>query len=248
MKLKDKWWEIALGGFLILLTAALYAAHYLIFNDMHHIMIYFLGDLAFLPIEVLLVVIIIHRIIAKREQKIKLDKLGVVINTFFSETGTQLLEKFSAFDNNLGSLKESFTRVSGFKSSDVFNLIKNIKKQDYSVDSEQADLEGLKMFLRARRDFLLMLLENPMLLEHDRFTDLLWAALHLQEELSHRKSLRGLSRKDYDHLSNDIKRVYALLLEEYIIYLMNLKNKYPYLFSLASRINPFNPQSKAEIA
>jgi hypothetical protein len=43
----------------VALSALLYFVHYLIFRDVHHIFIYLLGDLAFLPIEVLLVVIII---------------------------------------------------------------------------------------------------------------------------------------------------------------------------------------------
>jgi len=56
------------------LSAATYFIHYLIFRDVHHIFIYMVGDLAFLPLEVLLVIVIIERLLARREKQAKLEK------------------------------------------------------------------------------------------------------------------------------------------------------------------------------
>jgi hypothetical protein len=94
---------------------------------------------------------------------------------------------------------------------------------------------------------MLGLLENPNLLEHDEFTDLLWAVFHLIEELEARSSFAGLSSADLDHLSGDINRAYSLLLREWLTYIRHLKQDYPYLFSLAVRTNPLNPEARAEI-
>jgi hypothetical protein len=52
-------WQVLLGLFLILLSAMLYLIHYTIFRDPHHIFLYLIGDIAFLPIEVLLVTLLI---------------------------------------------------------------------------------------------------------------------------------------------------------------------------------------------
>ena len=87
---------------------------------------------------------------------------------------------------------------------------------------------------------MLGLLANPNLLEHDTFTDLLWAVFHLSEELSSRPILEGLPEKDYDHLTGDMKRAYAQLLSEWLFYMKHLKKDYPYLFSLAIRMNPMD--------
>jgi hypothetical protein len=43
------------------------------------------------------------------------------------------------------------------------------------VDCGKIDLQKLKDFLSQKRIFVLRLLENPNLLEHDRFADLLWS-------------------------------------------------------------------------
>jgi hypothetical protein len=116
------------------------------------------------------------------------------------------------------------------------------------VDSSEGDLEALKDFLRAKRGFMLGLLGNPNLLEHDEFTDLLWAVFHLLEELEARRSLAGLVPADMEHLSGDIRRAFNYLLREWVVYLQHLQQDYPYLFSLAVRTNPLNPDARVEIA
>jgi hypothetical protein len=91
-----------------------------------------------------------------------------------------------------------------------------------------------------KRDFLLRLLENPNLLEHETFTEHLRAVFHLTEELTSREDLMGLPDTDYAHLSGDIQRAYGLLVHQWLDYMRHLKDNYPYLFSLAMRINPFD--------
>ena len=56
------------------------------------------------------------------------------------------------------------------------------------------------------------------------------------------KALRPIVEKpaDYEHLENDIRRAYSLLIVEWIVYMRHLHNSYPYLFSLAVRTNPFD--------
>jgi di/tricarboxylate transporter len=80
-------WQELLGIFLILLSALLYIFHFAIFRDVHHIFIYMIGDIAFVPIEVLLVTLIIHRLLSEREKRAQLEKLNMLIGTFFSEVG-----------------------------------------------------------------------------------------------------------------------------------------------------------------
>ncbi len=90
-----------------------------------------------------------------------------------------------------------------------------------------------------KRQFLLSLLEKTILLEHEHFTDLLWAVFHLTEELLARDTFCDLPRADHNHLSGDVKRAYHNLIVQWVLYMEHLHNAYPYLFSLAVRTNPF---------
>ena len=100
-------WQILLGVLLVFLSAILYYIHFLIFRDPVHIFKYLLGDIAFLPIEVLLVTVIIHQLLDVREKQNRMDKLNMVIGVFFSEVGTALLTYLSGFDPNLDHIISS---------------------------------------------------------------------------------------------------------------------------------------------
>ena len=63
----------------VALSVIAYFIHYLIFRDIHHTFIRMIGDLAFLLLEVLLVVAIIERLLARREMQPKLEKLDMVV-------------------------------------------------------------------------------------------------------------------------------------------------------------------------
>ena len=54
----------ALAAALLTLSALFYWMHFLLFHDAHHIFIYLVGDIAFVPIEVLLVTLILHRLVS----------------------------------------------------------------------------------------------------------------------------------------------------------------------------------------
>jgi hypothetical protein len=71
---------------------------------------------------------------------------------------------------------------------------------------------------------------------------------HLTEELSARKDITALSKEDYAHIAIDIKRAYIAVLVEWLDYMKHLKKTYPYLFAMAVRTNPFDPNAKAELA
>jgi hypothetical protein len=223
----------------VALSAVAYLIHYLIFRDIHHIFIYMVGDLAFLPLEVLLVVVIIERLLARRETQAKLEKLNMVVGAFFSELGNYLLQDLlKHFDNRVEisshlNVTERWTKKDFKKAADFAYHLK------VDVDCRNIDLGRLKAFLAQKRTFLLTLLENPNLLEHDRFTDLLWAVTHLDEELEARTSLMGLPEKDMEHLAGDIQRLYDHLASEWLDYVQHLKSKYPFLFSLVLRTHPF---------
>jgi hypothetical protein len=239
--------RVLFGLLLILLSVFFYAVHYIIFRDSHHIFIYLLGDIAFVFIEVLMVTLIIHHLLAEREKRAMLKKLNMVIGAFFSEVGMSLLDYFCGFDTKSGEISESLLVDSKWSPEHFAQMQSVLSNHDYKIDSRVGNLKGLQEFLIAKREFLLGLLENPNLLEHDEFTELLWAVFHLAEELSHRPTVERLPETDYSHLSGDIRRAHRLLTREWLSHMEHLKNDYPYLFSLAVRTNPFDPNASVQV-
>jgi hypothetical protein len=228
-------------------SALFYGVHYLIFRDPHHIFIYMLGDFAFLPLEVFIVVIVIERVLSRREKQAILYKLNMVIGAFYSEIGNYLLTDLLRYFKNREEISRNLNitsdwTVKEFKTASAYAY--NLK---VDVDIHACNLDELKNFLQEKRFYLLTLLENPNLLEHDRFTDLLWATTHLDEELQARPSLQDIPESDLEHLAIDIERMYDHLASEWLDYVQHLKSNYPFLYSLVLRTHPFQESPSAVV-
>jgi hypothetical protein len=241
-------WEFKLAASLVIASALLYTFHYVIFHDMHHIFIYMVGDVAFVPIEVLLVTLLIHRLLERRERERKLEKLNIVIGTFFSEVGTQLLTYFSDHDPHLEDIKSHLIVDTDWDEASFTQATQALDTYSYDINEGTIELRPVHDLLMEERDFLVRVLENPLLLEHERFTELMQAVFHLAEELEHRKDLASLPASDRAHLALDMKRVYTRLASQWLSYMRHLKDHYPYLFSLAMRTNPFDENATASVA
>jgi hypothetical protein len=238
--MRDLRWQVLFGLFLIGLSAFIYYLHYRIFSDMEHILIFSVEDLAFLPIEVLVVTLILDSIFRWRDKQNRLEKLNMVIGAFFSEVGTKLLTYFSGMDSDLDEIRLKLIVKSEWSNQEFMEVSKWFKSYDYDIVIKITELEYIRTTLQMHRDFMLRLIENPLLLEHESFTTLMFAVFHLSEELAIRSNLAGLPESDLLHLSDDVKRAYMILVSEWLDYLNYLRRNYPYLFSLAMRTNPFD--------
>jgi len=242
-------WTLKIGLIFVVASALTYTLHYLIFHDLHHIFIYMIGDFGFLFIDVLLVVLLIERILARKEKQSLMKKLNMVIGSFFSEVGLKLLKKFNVFVENSDYLADELKVTDKWGKKDFDKAINAAKNFKYNMKMDKEKLCELRDYLVSKRPFLLRLLENPNLLEHDDFTDLLWAVFHLSEELELRgDKLKSLPEEDYEHLANDLKRAYSQITTTWISYMKHMKKSYPFLFSLASRINPLDPKASPVIS
>lgn len=239
-------WRVKLGLGLVAASAALMVVHYLIFHDLHHLAIYGVHDIAMMPIEVLVVTMILHALLERRARLEMMQKLNMVIGAFFSEVGADLLHRISALDETV-EVREHFLVDAAWDVRRYETARKASAAYDYNVQATAEDLRELRTFIVQKRSFLLGLLQNPNLLEHRSFTDALWAIFHLSEELEHRSDFAEMPDSDRLHLIGDVKRAYAALAGEWLDYAQHLQTAYPYLFSLAVRTNPLDPNASVTV-
>jgi hypothetical protein len=240
-------WHLTLGLLLVALSAAVYAFQISIFHRPGETWFYMLQDFAFVPIQVLMVTLIINEMLSVREKASLRKKMNMVIGVFYSEVGTHLLRRVTVFDGNSQAIISALTVNTRWSDRDFAQGRQAIRDHEYSIDCKRGDLEDLRSYIVEKTHFLLGLLENPNLLEHETFTDLLWAVFHLAEELAMRPDVSSLPEADYAHLAGDIKRAYSAVLSEWVSYVQHLKDEYPYLFSIVVRTNPFCSEPSAVI-
>ena len=69
----------------VLASGIMYLIDYLIFRDTRQLLIQLVDNLAFIPISVFIVVVVLGRLIARQEKLQIMHKLNMVVGAFFSE-------------------------------------------------------------------------------------------------------------------------------------------------------------------
>jgi hypothetical protein len=214
-------------------------------GDGEHIISYVWTHLGFIPVDILIVAFLLDEIIEKKEKEAMLEKLDMLMSTFFSEVGNELISQLSSA-NKYKASTENLKSIKDWDEKDYDNKLAELKDSniDFSADipPEQREefLNDLGTFLTDKREFIINMINNPNLLEKEEFTGLINAILHLDEELEHRKDLTKVTDADFAHLNGDMQRVYNKLVHEWVYYLKYLYKHYPYMIALIIRTNPFD--------
>lgn len=228
---------------MVLLSILFFAAQLFMFHDSRETGFLFLQDLAFLPINVLLVTWVLDRILKNREKQERLQQTYIVISAFFSEIGVKLLTELNPHIQQLDQIKSMLDIKPSWTDKEFKSAADQANGFKIEAHAREESLMRLTAQLSEKKAYVVEMFNNPNLLEHDKFTSMLWAVYHLIDELQGREELANLPDSDLKHLSIDMERAYGLLIAEWLLYMRHLKNSFPYLFSLAVRKNPFNEQA-----
>ncbi len=230
-------WQVRWGFALLCVAMAFDLLHVALFGDRGYIARFIMAQLGFLPVSIFVVTVVINQLLAGRERRSLLNKMNMVIGAFFSEVGTGLLGHVRVG----GGKRTAFDVSADWREADFAAAAGMVDELEIAGTMDSAEIEALRRYLSGKRDFLLSLLANPNLLEHDSFTETLWAVLHVNEELACRGEIAALPSTDIEHLRGDINRALRAVLREWLSYMQHLQQDYPYLFSLAVRTNPLRP-------
>jgi len=227
--------NILLVLILSLSSACIYFIQFLLFHNPTDTFFYLFQDLAFVPMQAIVVTLVLNKLLNVIEKRHQLKKINVIISAFFAETGMSILYALSELDGNDNFRKLDLTDLS---SKGKIKSVKNqIKEFEYEIKATPEKLEHLRSVLSQKKSFLINMLENSNLYEHDSFTDMLWSVFHIADELQNIESISNVTKEDREHLKTDILRAYPLILAEWVDYMKYLCDDYPYLFSLAIRKN-----------
>ncbi len=120
MKTKQRTgWLIGFGVVLLALSLLLIGVHYILFEDIHWLEKYVVFELAFLPIEVIVVTLILDSLLEARERKERLEKMNMVIGLFFSEVGVGLLRKIAERDRELEKVRAELSHAADLSPAGV---------------------------------------------------------------------------------------------------------------------------------
>lgn len=235
--------EAKLAIILIISAIGFYILNYFLFRDVNFIERYLLAQLGFLSISVLLVTLVLNNLMVRREKKERLEKLNIVVGTFFAELGKDLLRYISKYDNGIEEIARELINIEDYEKEDFDKIKQKLVKRKYDIDIKKINLLELRKFLLNGKEFAINLLDNPAIIEHEAFTELLWNVLHVTDELRRVASFDNLSPEDYEDIKGDIEKLYKLLIYEWIRYVEYLRHRHPHIFIYEAKTNPLIPHA-----
>ena len=233
-----------LNTFLLIIVLLLFSIVFvylqiIIFGNPKETFFLIIQDLIFLPINIIIVTLVIGEIFKNKERNSRILKLNILINEFFSEAGNSLILSLNLIIDNYSDIKSTVNFSSCYPEKKLFKQINSTIEPKINILRMNENLISLYHLLDEKKHIIISMFENPNILEHDSFTNMLLATHHLLDELRIRDDLMSLEEDDAAHIANDIKRAYIPLVREFVSYMKHLKREYPYIHSLVIRKNIF---------
>lgn len=224
---------------LLCASALLYAIHYLIFRDLHHLAIFGLHELAFVPLEVILVTLGLDQLVEKTHREEARSKVSIIETLYFNESGGTMLRYLTSFDPDAARLRELLQVTQDWRSSDFRQAIRQLKSYPFLLDLDRIDFFGLHYHLSQRHEYYRSMLENPALTQSEAFTEMIMKIYLLWEELDGRTNLYQLPEKDRSYLAELLHEIYRELTEYWLdnVYNHSIHNRFRLHRAIES--NPF---------
>ncbi len=134
-------------------------------------------------------------LLVRRQAVIRRERTNVLVGLFMSEIGTPLLGLLSCADTGLADIHSDAQLGQEWTEDSFLALKKKLSRHSFKLEPQEVRLEALRDLLEKKTDILLRLLENPVLMEREEFTETLRSTAHLREEILARPALRNCRRR-----------------------------------------------------
>ncbi len=218
---------------LVLVSVCIYLLQLVIFHDPHNTFFYILQDMAFMPFTIAIATIVVGEVMNSREKKERVEKTRMLTSSFFTELGAGLMQELLEHAEYEEDLEQILHRDLYDEKTDQEQLQKKVLNAAVKVNLTEESYSALMRMITERQTMLLVISSNPVLLDHECFTDLLWGIFHLIDEYRLRGEYQKLSEADLVHLEHDFETVLRLLIVNWITNVRYMKQTYPNFFGTA---------------
>jgi len=234
-------WTIILSVSLAALSALIFVIKYLVIGDSgtSNTLTYIFNALGFLPLNVLFVTLLLNSMLSHRAAIERQEKMKMVLGLFFTEFGSELLREFVASDPTADELRKHLGAQKSWKKEDYAAALKAADELCKKTMPDSEALCRIRALLSKNHDFMLQMIQNPVLLEQNVMSSLMRDLFHLETELSSRCVICADNRSDVAHLRGDVNRIYPNLVKVWLTHMEYLSKNYPYLLSYSLRTSPF---------
>src|ERR1035437_9602705 len=133
-----------LAGGLVIVSVLFFALDFALYRDARSLVFYTLLDIAFIPINVLVVGLFINRLLAAREREELLHKMNMVVGAFFAAAGSDLISRLSVFDTDLDHDRAHMLFSAKWTPADFEEHRTAVRTETHPMDTSASDLVALR--------------------------------------------------------------------------------------------------------
>lgn len=215
--------NIIIISVLLAISACIYGMQILIFKDVRNTEFYIFQDMAFIPISIAITTVVVGELLDINNKRDSRQKTRMLTSTFFSDIGFELMSMLALVSNIDEELLHTINDTE-LSDSDIITAIKN---SGLTVNADMGIYTIISDVIIASKTDILIVSSNPMLYDHEYFSDLLWELLHLMDEFRLRGDYVKLTPNDLTELNSDFTQVLELLLINWVVNAKYLKETYP---------------------
>lgn len=215
---------------LTILSIVIYGVQIVVFKDPRTTFFYILQDLAFMPLSIAMATFLVGGLLEERDRRERRSKIRILSSAFFMNFGVRLMRRLLTAADPCPEL-DRMLATNADAAIPEQEQIRKIRGFRIEIRADRDDFqetwEEVRRLVDAHRTDVMVMTSNPILLEHEEFTDLLMGVLHLVDEFRLRGDYETASQADRNHLAEDFTRVLRLLLENWIDNDRFIQKEYP---------------------
>jgi hypothetical protein len=135
-------WEMKVALGLGATSLLLYLVDFVFLRDWRSLWASALTNLAFLPISVIVITLIIDRLLSVRDRSVRLERLNMLISAFFSHLGTGLLTMLAARDGKCGYLLDHFGTAEAWEGRHLRETKQHLSGHSYELSVNADDFSA----------------------------------------------------------------------------------------------------------
>lgn len=131
-------WKIKFSILMIIAAIIIFGTNYLVLKDTHSIVSYVWLHIGFIPIDIIIVAFILEDIMSRKEKEAIYEKLDMLISTFFTEIGNELIEEFSSA-NEFKASTSYLKAIPNWDDAEYDKQLKKLKNANIDFNYVNAD-------------------------------------------------------------------------------------------------------------
>lgn len=137
--------NILLVFILTISSICLYSIQIRIFQKPQDTAFYFRQDLAFVPVQAIIVTLVLNKLLSIIEKRYTAKKINVIISAFFSELGTSILLELARLNENQDDLSQML-KINQLNKENINAIKKMVNQFSYSINATPQRLEFWVVF------------------------------------------------------------------------------------------------------